>query len=237
MNITPSDIDHTPRVEAKAESIMFFIVFSMFFMSSGVTAEHGQSTSRPAGKAGAKSWRSFVSRVRPKTSITSESTDTLLRHIWQWKPAVEPAKQRDLSAICNRGHHRFASDVIFWYFGYFLIWSMGVLYYIHLIALAAETKVAAKEFLNSLISPQNSRNFPAFPCFPCLICCKTGACRDVAVSFHIRLGYGTETRMQYVFEIGLRHTHLFNMCGKDTMFWFGAPRCKESRKANWCTLL
>ena len=67
-------------------------------------------------------------------------------------------------------------------------------------------------------SPQNSRNFPAFTCFPCLICCKTGACRDVAVSFHIRLGYGTETRMQYVFEIGLRHTHLFNMCGKDTMF-------------------
>ena len=110
---------------------------------------------------------------------------------------------------------------------------------IHLIALAAETKVAAKEFLNSLISPQNSRNFPAFTCFPCLICCKTGACRDVAVSFHIRLGYGTETRMQYVFEIGLRHTHLFNMCGKDTMFWFGAPRprCKESRRANWCTLL
>ena len=103
----------------------------------------------------------------------------------------------------------------------------------HLIALAAETKVAAKEFLNSLISPENSRNFPAFTCFPCLICCKTGACRDVAVSFHIRLGYGTETRMQYVFEIGLRHTHLFNMCGKDTMFWFGAPRCKESRKANW----
>ena len=88
----------------------------------------------------------------------------------------------------------------------------------HLIALAAETKVAAKEFLNSLISPQNSRNFPAFTCFPCLICCKTGACRDVAVSFHIRLGYDTETRMQYVFEIGLRHTHLFNMCGKDTMF-------------------
>ena len=107
----------------------------------------------------------------------------------------------------------------------------------HLIALAAETKVAAKEFLNSLISPQNSRNFPAFTCFPCLICCKTGACRDVAVSFHIRLGYDTETRMQYVFEIGLRHTHLFNMCGKDTMFWFGAPRCKESCKANWCTLL
>jgi hypothetical protein len=89
---------------------------------------------------------------------------------------------------------------------------------LHLIALAAETKVAAKEFLNSLISPQNSRNFPAFTCFACLICCKTGACRDVAVSFHIRLGYGTETRMQYVFEIGLRHTHLFNMCGKDTMF-------------------
>ena len=97
----------------------------------------------------------------------------------------------------------------------FVLWSSGGF---HLIALAAETKVAAKEFLNSLISPQNSRNFPAFTCFPCLICCKTGACRDVAVSFHIMLGYGTETRMQYVFEIGLRHTHLFNMCGKDTMF-------------------
>jgi hypothetical protein len=78
--------------------------------------------------------------------------------------------------------------------------------------------VAAKEFLNSLISPQNSRNFPAFTCFPCLICCKTGACRDVAVSFHIRLGYGTETRMQYVFEIGLRHTDLFNMCGRIPCF-------------------
>ena len=62
----------------------------------------------------------------------------------------------------------------------------------HLIALAAETKVAAKEFLNSLISPQNSRNFPAFTCFPCLICCKTGACRDVAVSFHIRLRHWDE---------------------------------------------
>ena len=140
----------------------------------------------------------FTVAIRKRTGVKKAGTQQCDR-IWHH---VKKALPKSLTSRAVDGH---VNDQLFWS-------------YVHLIALAAETKVAAKEFLNSLISPQNSRNFPAFTCFPCLICCKTGACRDVAVSFHIMLGYGTETRMQYVFDIGLRHTHLFNMCGKDTMF-------------------